>query len=361
LASALRSAERRRYRESRALVERAVPESARGLTLAARTQLRLHEPEAALSLARRAVELDARLWRAHLAVADAHLLRRAWQESVLAARTAVRLAPDEYEPHLTLGSALRRRDGASTEARSEIEPARELAGGRLPRPPGTVRRVVLLPVVGLFVVIASLPLFVPDGMRILFQVLRAAALPTALLLLVRFSRRGLSWSAWAARTREANERRYADGDPLAAARAARAVTPWSLLVAWGTAMLSIPAAAWPASVRILPACALGLVVAVAAPAVVRWWFGRRFLREVFLADPVVRVHLVAAGALLGGVVLLSLVSGRERQWFTLLMLALGWCVPGMFGTSWVARRREARVPRAAVPREATGSESSARD
>jgi hypothetical protein len=106
----------RKFRESRALVERAEPRSARELSLATSVLIELRDPQAALPLARRAVEPAPEDWRGHLAVADAAYQLRWWGQSVAAARTAVALAPEEARAHRALGVAANRIVGSGREA-----------------------------------------------------------------------------------------------------------------------------------------------------------------------------------------------------------------------------------------------------
>ncbi|MFF1625387.1 tetratricopeptide repeat protein [Streptomyces sp. NPDC058272] len=119
-------AKARKHRESRALVERAEPESAEELSLAASVLIQLRDPEAALPLAERAVRLAPDDWQGWVAFADADLLLRRVDAAVAAARVAVRLAPDEAAPHRALGAALNKVLGCGREARQELKRAKEL-------------------------------------------------------------------------------------------------------------------------------------------------------------------------------------------------------------------------------------------
>ncbi|MFC9845519.1 hypothetical protein ACFWFF_19010 [Streptomyces sp. NPDC060223] len=126
----------RKSRESRALVDRAEPRSAQELSLAASVLVELRDPQAALPLARRAVELAPDDWRGYLAVADAAYQLRWWGQSVAAARTAVALAPEEAQARRALGVAANRIAGSGREARRELKRTRELGGGGALRMPG---------------------------------------------------------------------------------------------------------------------------------------------------------------------------------------------------------------------------------
>ncbi|AVH58477.1 MULTISPECIES: hypothetical protein [Streptomyces] len=73
---------------------------------------------------------------------------------------------------------------------------------------------------------------------------------------------------------------------------------------------------------------------------VRWWYGERFLREVFVPDVLVRVHLVAAGALFGGVLLLALGDAGDRQWEVLFFGGFVWFLLALIGTLFAAGIRD---------------------
>ncbi|MFE7838031.1 hypothetical protein ACFU53_18865 [Streptomyces sp. NPDC057474] len=205
LERAWRLAGKHRYREARALVEKTEPESPAELVLAARVLLELRDPYVALPLARRALALEEGLWRAYVVIAFAHLRGRAThQEGVVAARMAVRLAPDEPEPYAALGYALVKRDGPkSAESRAAYERAKELAGGtgrkRL-RPPGAPRPVVGWVWPAVVMAFGVLTLIVPEDLRLLFQAILWLVFLVSLAGVVRPWPAGMSW-------REARRRR----------------------------------------------------------------------------------------------------------------------------------------------------------
>ncbi|MGW3409774.1 tetratricopeptide repeat protein [Streptomyces sp. NPDC000888] len=336
----------RKRRESRALVERAEPRSAEELSLAASVLVELRDPEAALPLARRAVELAPDDWRGHLAVADAAYQQRWWDESVAAARRAVALAPEEAAAHRALGVALNRRIGDGREARREVKRARELGGREALRMPG--RRSVwwlllLVPFVASMVM--SNVGDRPDAVDALIGLSRVV-LPAAFLVLTFTtpSRAGLTWPQRIAELRTANGKRYGDGGRAARLRAGVVVMPWSCAVAAGVGCLAAPG--WSGNPLPTPAVVSAVLIgggalAVLARRTVRLWYGERFLREVFLPSPFVRVHLVMAGALGGGVLLLTFGDVREGAWQVLFFWALTWFLLAMFSTLFLQRVRPA--------------------
>ena len=85
-------------------------------------------PAGGVALAWRAVELAPDDWRGHLAIADATFQLRWWRESVVAARTAVGLAPEEAAAHRALAVDANRIVGSGREARREAKRAKELGG-----------------------------------------------------------------------------------------------------------------------------------------------------------------------------------------------------------------------------------------
>ncbi|GGN53225.1 hypothetical protein GCM10011579_011160 [Streptomyces albiflavescens] len=335
----------RKFRESRALVERAEPESAEELSLAASVLLQLRDPEAALPLAERAVRLAPDDWRGWVAVADADLLLGRTDAAVAAARTAVGLASDEAAPHRVLGAALNKVIGCGAEARQELKRAKELGGGRkallMPGRPSPWGFAVL----AAFLLFGTLT-FVgdwPDGLKGVFQILRTASLLGLLFFLRAPRRAGLAWRARTAEMRAANERLYGGGGREASVKAATALAPWGAAVGGCTMLLAglgtsgNPVPLW----VVLPVVPIGgCLLLVAARRWVRWWYGERFLREVFAPDVLVRVHLVAAGALLGGILLLALGDAEEQQWKVLLLGGLGWLVLASIGTPFAAGIRD---------------------
>ncbi|MFD4408547.1 hypothetical protein [Streptomyces sp. NPDC058476] len=335
----------RKYRESRALLERAEPESAEELSLAASVLIQLRDPEAALPLAERAVRLAPDDWQGWVAVADADLLLRRVDAAVAAARIAVRLAPDEAAPHRALGAALNKVLGCGREARQELKRAKELGGGRkallMPGRPSPWGFAVL----AVFVVFSVLSLVGdwPDGLKSAFQILRAVSFLGLLFFLRAPRRAGLAWRARTAGMRAANERLYGGGGREASVKAAEALAPWGAAVGGCTMLLAglgssgDPLPLWVA----LPVVPIGgCLLVVAARRWVRWWYGERFLREVFAPDVLVRVHLVVSGALLGGVLLLALGDAGERQWRVLVLGGVGWFVLASIGTPLAAAVRD---------------------
>ncbi|WP_327429094.1 tetratricopeptide repeat protein [Streptomyces sp. NBC_01236] len=336
----------RKFRESRALVERAEPRSAEEFSLAASVLLQLRDPEAALPLAERAVALDPGDWRGWVAIADADWLLGRGDSAVAAARTAVRLARDEAAPHRALGSALHKAGGHSGEARREWKRAKELGGGR-----GALRQPWrpnpwVWAVLAVFLVSSTLTLVGdwPEGLSAGFQVVRAVSL-LAIVFLVRSPRRaGLGWPARFAEMRATNERLYGGGGREARVKAAVALSWCGSAVGLCTMLLAGPefsGAALPLWGIASAVSITGCLLLVGVPRWVRWWYGERFLREVFVPDVLVRVHLVAAGALFGGVLLLALGDAGERQWFVLAAGGLGWFLLALIGTQIAAGVREA--------------------
>ncbi|MCX5558082.1 hypothetical protein [Streptomyces sp. NBC_00038] len=196
----------RKFRESRALVKRAEPRSAEELSLAASVLVELRDPQAALPLARRAVELAPDDWRGHLAFADATYLQRSWDESVAAARRAVALAPEEAAAHRALGVALNRRVGSGREARREVKRARELGGREALRTPG--RRSVWWLLLLVPLVVSGVMSAVGDWPDVVDSLigLPPVVIPPAFLVLTftKPGRAGLTWSERIAELRAAN-------------------------------------------------------------------------------------------------------------------------------------------------------------
>ncbi|MFD3928408.1 hypothetical protein [Streptomyces sp. NPDC058614] len=326
----------RKRRQSRALVERAEPGSAEELSLAASVLVELRDPQAALPLARRAVELAPDDWRGHLAVADATYQLRWWGESAAAARRAVELAPEEAAAHRALGVAANRIVGGGPEARREVKRARELGGRDALRAPGRHSPWWIL----MFVppLVSAVLLAVrdwPGAVENVLGLLRVVPPALALLYINLPSRAGLTWSERIAEIRVVNEERYGGGGRAARIRAGLVAMPWGCAVAVGAAALEAPAQAGdplPASV-VVPAVLIGgVVLAVLARRNVRLWYGERFLREVFVPSVFVRVHLVAAGALGGGVLLLTLGDASHDSWQVLVVGTVTWFLLGMIST-----------------------------
>ncbi|WP_405908329.1 hypothetical protein OG742_27335 [Streptomyces sp. NBC_00828] len=321
----------RKRRESRALVERADPGSAEELSLAASVLVELRDPQAALPLARRAVALAPDDWRGHLAVADATFQLRWWGESAAAARRAVELAPEAAAAHRALGVALNRRIGGGREARREVKRARELGGRDALRAPGRRSGWWLLLFVAPLAVSAVLSAVGdrPDAVEDLMVLSRVMPFVLLLLLIVTPSRAGLTWPERIAELRAANEERYGDGGRAARMRAGVVVMPWSCAVAVGAVLLAVPGLSGdplPASVVVSAVLVGGGVLVMLAWRTVRLWYGERFLREVFVPSFFVRVHLVAAGMLAGGVLLLTFGEVRQGTWLVLFIWALVWFV-----------------------------------
>lgn len=318
----------RKFRESRALVNRAEPRSAEELSLAASVLVELRDPQAALPLARRAVELAPDGWRGHVAVADA--TRQLWwrRESVAAARRAVELAPEEAAAHRALAAAANRIVGGGPEARQAAKRAKELGGRGALRMPGRRSQwwfLMLVPTLVSLVLLAVRDW--PDAVENVLDVSRVLPLALFQLLFILPSRAGLTWRERIAEIRALNEERYGGGGRAARTRAGLAAMPWGCAVAVGAALLEEPARTGdplPASV-VVPAVLIGGVVpAILARRTVRLWYGERFLREVFVPSAFVRVHLVAAGVLGGGVVLLTLGDASQGSWQVLLVGTVVW-------------------------------------
>ncbi|WP_406330400.1 tetratricopeptide repeat protein [Streptomyces sp. NBC_00203] len=236
----------RKFRESRALVERAEPRSAEEFSLAASVLLQLRDPEAALPLAERAVALDPGDWRGWVAIADADWLLGRGDSAVAAARTAVRLAPDEAAPHRALGSALYKAGGHGAEARREWKRAKELGGGRgalrQPWRPNPWIWVVL----AVFLVAGTLTLVGdwPEGLRAGFQTVRAVSF-LAIVLFVRSPRRaGLGWPARFAEIRATNERLYGGGGREARVKVAVTLGWWGSAAGLCVMPLAGPESSW---------------------------------------------------------------------------------------------------------------------
>jgi hypothetical protein len=310
--------------------------------------VQLRDPEAALPLAERAVRLAPDDWRGGVAIADADWLLGRGDSAVAAARTAVRLAPDEAAAHRALGSALYKVGGHGAEARREGKRAKELGGGR-----GALRLPTLLRanpwlwvVLAVFLVASTLTLVGdwPEGLRAGFQVVRAVSL-LAIVLFARSPRRaGLGWPARFAEIRATNERLYGGGGREARVKVAVTLSWCGSAVGFCVTLLAGPESSgavlplW----GVVPAVPVtGCLLLVGVRRWVRWWYGERFLREVFVPDVLVRVHLVAAGALFGGVLLLALGDAGERQWFVLTVGGLGWFLLALIGTQIAAGVREA--------------------
>ncbi|MCX4974026.1 M48 family metallopeptidase [Streptomyces sp. NBC_00620] len=330
----------RKRRESRALVERAEPGSAEELSLAASVLVELRDSQAALPLARRAVALAPDDWRGHLAVADATFQLRWWGESAAAARRAVALAPEEAAAHRALGVALNRRIGGGREARREVKRARELGGRGALRTPGRRSPWWLLPIVAPLAVAVVLSAVGdwPDAVEDLMLLARVVPPVLVLLLIVMPSRAGLTWSERIAELRAVNEERYGDGGRAARRRAGPAAMPWGCALAVGAGLLAVPAADGdPLSASVVVPAVLigGGALVILARRTVRLWYGERFLRDVFVPSVFVRVHLVAAGVLGGGVVLLTLGDAPPGPWRVLLIWSVVWFLFGMISALFV--------------------------
>ncbi|WP_369259821.1 hypothetical protein [Streptomyces sp. R35] len=319
----------RKFRESRALVERAEPEGAQELSLAASVLVQLRDPEAALPLARRAVELDPQGWRGHLAVADATYQLRRWEESVAAARTAVELAPEEATAHRALAAALNRTLGGGREARREAKWAKELGGRKAMRMPGRPSPWPALTLVLPGIVAGTLLLVRDwsDGVENVLELVQVMPFAVGLLIVWAPARAGLTWRERIAEIRAANEERYRGGGRAARLRAGLAATPWGCAVGVGAGLLADRARfgdPLPASVVVPAVLVGGCVLAVLARRTVRLWYGERFLREVFVPSLAVRVHLVAAGVLGGGVLLLTFGDAPRESWRVLQTWTVVW-------------------------------------
>ncbi|PIB04927.1 hypothetical protein B1C81_30855 [Streptomyces sp. HG99] len=218
----------RKYREARALVDRAEPESAEELSLAALVLVELRDPEAALPLAERAVGLAPDGWQGWVALADADLLLGRWDAAVASARAAVRLAPKEAASHRALGVALNKVGGRGGEARTELKRAKELGGRRALLMPARPRPWTIVVLVLFLVFFSTLPLVGdwPDGLETTFQVLRTASFVWIILIVMGPRRAGLTWRSRFGEIRAANERLYSGGGREASMRAAVALTPW---------------------------------------------------------------------------------------------------------------------------------------
>ncbi|MFD4523080.1 tetratricopeptide repeat protein [Streptomyces sp. NPDC058470] len=234
----------RKFRESRARVDRAEPRSARELSLAASVLVELRDPQAALPLADRVVEPAPDDWRGHLAVADVTCQLRWWDQSVAAARTEVAVAPEEAQAHRVLSAAANRIVGGGREAGREARRAKELGGRGATRMPG--RRspwwfvVFLAPLAGPAVLptVGAWPDTV-DELMLLSHVL----LPVLLLLLIVVpSRAGLTWPERIAEIRAVNEERYGGGGHGARTRAGLVALLWGSAPAGAAALLAVPAA-----------------------------------------------------------------------------------------------------------------------
>ncbi|MFI6489364.1 hypothetical protein [Streptomyces sp. NPDC050564] len=338
-------ARERKFRASRALVERAEPESAEELSLAASVLLQLRDPEAALPLAERAVRLAPDDWRGWVAVADADWLLGRWDAAVTAARAAVGLAPDEAAPHRALGAALNKVGGYGAEARQELKRAKELGGGRKALQQPWRPSPWVWAVLAVFLVSSGLTLVGdwPEGLDTGFQTVRAASLVAMTLCLRGTRRAGLGWQARFAEIRATNERLYGGGGREAGVRALVALTPWGIAVGVCTMLLAGPAYfgnPLPPWIVLLAVPVVGCLLLVGARRWVRWWYGERFLREVFLPDVLVSVHLVAAGALFGGVLLLALGDAAKQQWEVLFFGGFVWALLAMIGTPFAAGIRD---------------------
>lgn len=330
----------RKFRESRELVERAEPRSAEELGLAASVLVELRDPEAALPLARRAVALTPDVWQGQLALADAaHRLRR-WDESLAAARAAVRLAPEEAAAHRALAVAVRKKTGGGREFRQAVKRAKELGGREAMRMPGRPDPRLVLGFVP--VVVAGALLLVrdwPEGVESVLEVLRVAPLAVVALIVRLPSRAGLTWHERIAEIRAANEERYGTGGPAARKRAGLLVIPWSFAAAFGCGLLAEPGRSGdPLSVPFVVSAVLigGCAVAALARRTVRLWYGERFLREVFVPGLVVRVHLVAVGVLGGGVLLLTFGDAPQETWRVLHTWTVVWFLLAMLSALFMS-------------------------
>lgn len=335
----------RKFRESRALVERAEPRGAAELSLAASVLVELRDPQVALPLARRAVELAPDDWRGHLAVADATYQLRWWGQSVAAARTALALAPEEAQAHRALAAAGNRIVGGGREARRAARRAKELGGRGAMRMPGRRSPWWLL----LFLALLASPAVLsavghwPDAVEDL-TLLSRVMLPALVLLFIAMpSRAGLPWPERIAEIRAVNEERYGDGGHAGRTRAGLAALLWGCALAGGAALLAVPGAdgdPLPMPV-VVPAVLIGgVVLAVLARRTVRLWYGERFLREVFVPSVVVRVHLVAASVLGGGVLLLTLGDAPPGPWQVLLIGSVAWFLVGTISALFLQGRAE---------------------
>lgn len=114
--------------------------------------------------------------------------------------------------------------------------------------------------------------------------------------------------------------------------------PWGCALAVGAGLLAVPAADGdPLSASVVVPAVLigGGVLVILARRTVRLWYGERFLREVFVPSVFVRVHLVAAGVLGGGVVLLTLGDAPPGPWRVLLIWSVVWFLFGMISALFV--------------------------
>jgi hypothetical protein len=357
-------AEARKFRESRELVDGAEPSGAEELSLAASVFVRLRDPEAALPLAERAVRLAPEDWRGWVTISDAELMRGRHDSAVAAGRTAVRLAPDEPEPHRVLGGALNKILGCGPEARRELKRARELGGRKALRKPAPPAPWVFV-VFAVFLVSSTVTV-VGDWPREIEHacvILRPLSMAALFLALRGPSRAGLDWRRRAAEMRAAHEELYGSGGPEAARRAETVLRPWGAATGVCGMVLAAPGFSGhplPQWTVVLAAPVLGCLLLVGAGRWVRWWYGERFLREVLLPNPLVKVDCAAAGAILGGAVLLALGDAAEQQWKVLFAGALAWFVLAVLVIPVVATiradvrtRREKAGRRAGDPAGAT--------
>ncbi|MFG2452160.1 hypothetical protein [Streptomyces sp. M41(2017)] len=85
---------------------------------------------------------------------------------------------------------------------------------------------------------------------------------------------------------------------------------------------------------------------VGAGGLLRWWYGERFLREVLLPHPLVKLECAAAGALFAGAVLLATGPAAERQWGVLSLGGHAWLlVASIRALSVVSKRAAGRTLR----------------
>ncbi|WP_405916975.1 tetratricopeptide repeat protein [Streptomyces sp. NBC_00728] len=356
-------AEARKFRESRELIDRAEPSGAEELSLAASVLVRLRDPEAALRLAERAVRLAPEDWRGWVTISDAELMRGRYDSAVAAGRTAVRLAPDEPQPHRALGGALVKIFGRGPEARGELRRARELGGRKALRKPAPPAPWVFV-AFAVFLVSSAVTLVGdwPPEVEHTCVILRPLSMAALFLALRGPSRAGLDWRRRAAEMRAAHEELYGSGGPEAIRRAEMVLTPWGAATGVCGMLLAAPGFSGhplPQWAAVLAAPVLGCLLLLGAGRWVHWWYGERFLREVLLPNPLVKVDCAAAGALLGGAVLLALGDAAEPQWRVLFAGALAWFVLALLVIPLVATvradartRREKAVRKTADPARA---------
>ncbi|MFC9845518.1 hypothetical protein ACFWFF_19015 [Streptomyces sp. NPDC060223] len=172
------------------------------------------------------------------------------------------------------------------------------------------------------------------------------------------SRAGLTWPERIAEIRAVNEERYGDGGHAGRTGAGLAALLWGCALAGGAALLAVPGAdgdPLPAPVVVAAVLIGGVVLSILARRAVRLWYGERFLREVFVPSVVVRVHVVAAGVLGVGVLLLTLGDAPPAPWQVLFIGSVAWFLVGTISALFLQGRagpEQQAVGRAPVEPEA---------